>query len=357
VNGAWSKWCFDPTRTSSPAVIPTPALIIIALATVSRSRRLDQDGVSLPDGRPPWERLGGQGAPMNSMPNPEQTDRHDVAVAALKQAYQQIGRADKQLPRVNEQVSKLEQDAARHPSDHQKRVAVPPRRPSRGRLALQGLIGLLMAACIGAAAIAFYPISSPAPESQVPAQPSPSAVQASAAKAAPPQLALPAPAAQTALAGAAPSAAAPSPGQAQLLQSMARDRAAVELEIEQLKASIEQLKASQEQMVRDNAAVAEQLKAAQEQMVRDNAAVAEQLKAAQEQMVRDNAAVAEQLKAGQEQMARLIAKASEQNLRPKTSAPPPRPIATPTRKPVPKLSSPQARPQPPTPMQGGSEQQ
>jgi hypothetical protein len=352
VNGAWSKWCFDPTRTSSPAVIPTPALIIIALATVIRSRRFDQDGVSLPDGRPPWERLGGQGAPMNSMPNPEQTDRHDVAVAALKQAYQQIGRADKQLPRVDEQVSKLEQDAARHPSDQQKRLAVPPRRPSRG-----GLIGLLMAACIGAAAIAFYLISSPAPESQVPAQPSPSAVQASAAKAAPPQLALPAPPAQTALAGAAPSAAAPSPGQAQLLQSMARDRAAVELEIEQLKASIEQLKASQEQMVRDNAAVTEQLKAAQEQMVRDNAAVAEQLKAAQEQMVRDNAAVAEQLKAGQEQMARLIAKASEQNLRPKTSTPPPRPIATPTRKPVPKLSSPQARPQPLAPMQGGSEQQ
>lgn len=205
---------------------------------------------------------------------------------------------------------------ARHPSDQQKRLAVPPRRPSRG-----GLIGLLMAACIGAAAIAFYLISSPAPESQVPAQPSPSAVQASAAKAAPPQLALPAPPAQTALAGAAPSAAAPSPGQAQLLQSMARDRAAVELEIEQLKASIEQLKASQEQMVRDNAAVAEQLKA------------------------------------GQEQMARLIAKASEQNLRPKTSTPPPRPIATPTRKPVPKLSSPQARPQPLAPMQGGSEQQ
>ena len=62
MNGAWSKWCFDPTRTSSPAVIPTPALISIALATVIRSRRFDQDGVSLPDGRPPWERLGG-GAP------------------------------------------------------------------------------------------------------------------------------------------------------------------------------------------------------------------------------------------------------------------------------------------------------
>ena len=314
------------------------------------------------------------------MPNPEQTDPHDVAVAALKQACQQIGRADKQLPRVNEQVSKLEQDAARHPLDQQKRLAVPPRRSSRGRLALQGLIGLLMAACIGAAAIALrshgdaakqmiarwtpqpYLISSPAPESPVPAQPSPSAVQASAAKAAPQQPALPAPPAQTALAGAAPTAAAPSSGQAQLLQSMARELAAVEQEIEQLKSS-------QKQMARDNAELAEQLKASQEQMARDNAAVADQLKASQEhmagliakawqeQMVRDNAAVAEQLKASQEQMARLIAKASEQNLRPKTSAPPPRPIATPTRKPVPKLSSPQARAQPQAPMQGRPEQQ
>src|SRR5258706_358164 len=79
----------------------------------------------------------------------------------------------------------------------------------------------------------------------------------------------------------------------------------------------------------------------------------EQLKASQEQMAADNAKAVEQLKASQEQMTRLIAKASEQNLRPKTSAPPPRPIASPTRKPVPKLPSPQARAQPraPTPLQ------
>jgi hypothetical protein len=322
---------------------------------------------------------------MNSMPNPEQTDAYDAAVAALRQASQQIGRGDQQLPRVNEPVSKSAPAATRHPSDQQKRFAIVPRRSSRGRLALQGLIGLLMAACIGAAAIAFwshgdatkqviargapqlYLISSPAPESPVLAQSSPSAVQASEAKGAPPQPALPAPPAQTTLAGSAPTAAAPSPGQAQPPQSVARDRAAVELEIEQLKANIERLKTNQEQMVRDNAAVAEQLKAAREQMVRDNAAVAEQLKASQEQMgrliakawqeqmVRDNAAVAEQLKASQEQMARLIAKASEQKLRPKTSAPSPRPIATPTGKPVPKLSSPQARAQSLAPVQGRPE--
>ncbi len=297
---------------------------------------------------------------MNSMPNPTQTDPHDVALAALKQAYEQF--EDGQLPPVDEQVSKIDQDAARHPSDQQKRLAVPGRR---------GLIGLLLAACIGAVAIAWQSNgdaakqmiarwapqldlnSSPAPENPVPAQPSPPALQTAAAKATPPQ---PAPPAQT---------APEPPGQAQLLlQSTRRDLAAAEQDIEQLRAGIEQLKTSQEQMVRDNAAVAEQLKASQEQMARDNAAVAEQLKASQEQM------------------ARLIAKASEQNLRPKTSvprpqpiaiptrkpapkpsspqetsAPPPRPIATPTRKPVPKPSSPQARAQPLAPMQGRPEQQ
>ena len=77
----------------------------------------------------------------------------------------------------------------------------------------------------------------------------------------------------------------------------------------------------------------------------------EQLKARQEQMVRDNAQAAEQLKASQEQMTRLIAKASEQNLRPKTSAPPPRPIASSTRKPVPKPPLSQARAQPRAPVQ------
>ena len=272
---------------------------------------------------------------MNSMPNPKQTDPHDVALAALKQAYEQF--EDTQLPRVDEQASKLEQDAARHPSDQQKHLAV---------LGRRGLIGLLLAACVGAVAIAWQSNgdaakqmiarwapqldlnSSPAPESPVPAQPSPPAVQADAAKATPPQPASPA---QT---------APEPPGQAQLLlQSTRRDLAAAEQDIEQLRAGIEQLKTSQEQMVRDNAAVVEQLKASQEQMARDNAAVAEQLKASQEQV------------------ARLIAKASEQNLRPKTAAPRPQPIATPTRKPVPKPSSPQARAQPLAPMQGRPEQQ
>src|SRR5712664_119482 len=276
---------------------------------------------------------------MNSMPNPEQTDPHDVAVAALKQAREQIGRADRQLPRADEQVSRLEQGTARKPLGQQKRLAVPGRRSSRGRLALLGLIGLLLAACISAAALAWQSpygdavklmfarwapqrvstSSLPLEKQELPAQPSPPAVDV-AATAALPQ---PAPLAQTTPQDVAP-AAPLSPELAQWLQTMARDLASVEHGIEQLKTS-------------------------QEQMVRDNAELAEQLKAAQAQMARDNANAAEQLKASQGQMARLIAKASEQNLRPKTSAPPPRPIATPTRKPVPKLSSPQARARPPAP--------
>jgi uncharacterized protein YoxC len=295
---------------------------------------------------------------MDSMLNPKQTDSHDVAIAAIKEAYQQlghadIGHADKRLPRANEQVSRLEQDAVRHPSDQQQRPAVPDRRSSRGRLALKGLIGLLMAACIGAAAVALRSYgdgdtakqmiarwapqpglsSSPAPENPVPTQPSPPAVQAAAANAAPPQPANPVPVAQTAPEGAVPTAAAAPPGQEQPLQSVARDLAAVEQEIGQLKASIEQLKTSNEQ-----------LKASKEQIVRDNAGLAEQLKAVQAQVARDNENAAEQLKASQEQMARLIAKASEQNLPPKITALPARPIARPTPKPVPKLASPpQAR--------------
>jgi hypothetical protein len=73
----------------------------------------------------------------------------------------------------------------------------------------------------------------------------------------------------------------------------------------------------------------------------------EQLKAGQEQMARDNANAAAQFKASQEQMARVVAKVfdakasevkpSEQSLRPRISAPPPRPTATPTHKPAPRF--------------------
>jgi hypothetical protein len=242
---------------------------------------------------------------MDSTLNPKPTD-------PLVRYFEQIAQ-DEQIARTPAD------DAARHPPAANK-IQVPGDRPSFGRSAVRGFIGLLLAACIGVAAVAWQsygdaakpiiarwapqfvlssslPLEKPGP----PAQQSPPAVQTSAATAAPPQ---PAPLAQTAAEGVAPTAA---PESAQLLQPMARD---VGHEIEQLKASIEQLKINQEQMTRDNARAAEQFKASQEQMARD------------------------------------IANASEQSLRPKISAPPPRPTATPTRKPVPILPSPQARAQP-----------
>jgi len=176
-----------------------------------------------------------------------------------------------------------------------------------------------LAACIGVAAIAWQSpygdaakqiiarwapqlvvtSSLPLEKPGLPAQPSPPTVQAATAQAAPPQ---PAPLAQTAPEDVAPPAAALPPELAQLLQTMARDLATVEQ-------GIEQLKTNQEQMARDNAKAVEQLKASQEQMARIIAKASE-------------------AKASE-------AKASEQSLRPKISAPPPRPTATPTRKPVP----------------------
>src|SRR5258708_6217046 len=91
---------------------------------------------------------------MDSTPSPRQADPPDVAIGAIKEAYRQVGHTDKRPPRLNEQVSKSERDAARLPSDRQKRLAVAGRRSSRRGLALRGIIGLLMAACVGAAAIA-----------------------------------------------------------------------------------------------------------------------------------------------------------------------------------------------------------
>jgi len=103
-------------------------------------------------------------------------------------------------------------------------------------------------------------------------------------------------------------------------------------------------------------------------MARDLASVQqeiEQLKASQQELARENAGITEQLKASQEQMARAISNASEQNLRPKTSAAasavtsakPPLRIANPARKPVSTLPPKQARAQARAPVQLQSRQQ
>ena len=272
---------------------------------------------------------------MDSPANTKQADPRDVgsglstqdvelaarADERLAHAYEQIVRADEELARFNAQISRME-----------KKPANRLRRPSRGRPKLRGLIGLLLTAGICTAAFAWQSygetvrpmISRWAPQlaSSLPSetpkladQQSPPAVQVAAADASVSQLPPPA---QTAPqdAGVAPIAAE----QTQLLQTMARDLASVQQEIEQLKAS-------------------------------------------QAELARENAGIAEQLKANQEQMARMIANASEQNLRPRTTAAPtaatpaapaanpPRPVATPARKPASTPPATQARAQARAPVQ------
>src|SRR6266436_1201987 len=238
---------------------------------------------------------------MDTALNPKQTDPRDVLLA---RADEELAHAHEQIARAEIQLSKLEH--------------VPGNRTWFDRPAVRGLTGLLLAACIGVAAIAWQSsygdaakemiarwapqrVATSSPPLENPglaAQPSPPTVEAAEAKTAPSEPAL---LAQTVPEDVAPTAAPPSPELTQVLQSMARDLATLGQEIEQLKAG-------------------------------------------QEQMARDNANTAEQLKASREQMARVLAKASEQNLRPKMSAP--RPTAATTRKPVPTLPSPQAIAQP-----------
>jgi hypothetical protein len=260
---------------------------------------------------------------MNSTPDLKANEAEDALAARaderLAHAYEQIAEADEQLTRLTEHLSKMEHDDIRHAPP----ISRP--KPSRGGTALRGLIGLVSAACVIAAAFVSQSsygdaaklvidrwaphLVSPqwvtAEKSALPGQPSPSAVQVTTAEAAPAQA--------TASVRTTAQEVAPAPPEVtQLLQQMTRVLANVEQGVEQLKAG-------------------------------------------QEQMASDNAKVVQQLRASQEQMTRLVAKTSEQSLAPKTSAPLPRPI--PTRKPAATHSSPQARAQPQTPVQLAPEDQ
>jgi hypothetical protein len=242
---------------------------------------------------------------MDTALSPKESDsRHALVERADKElahAHEQITRADEQIAQAEKRLSKLERDA------------VPGKRSLFDRPAVRGLTGLLLAGCIGVAAIAWQspyrdaakeviarlapqrvatsspPLENPGPAA-LPSQPG---VQAAAAETAPPQ---PESLAQTAPEDVASTAVALSPELTQLIQSMARDLATLGQGIEQLKAS-------------------------------------------QEQMARDNANAAAQLKANQEQMARVLAKVSEQSLRPRiptpAPTPPPRPTTTAPRRPAP----------------------
>jgi hypothetical protein len=132
----------------------------------------------------------------------------------------------------------------------------------------------------------------------LPAQPAPSAVQVAAAEAAPPQATS---LAQTAPQDAAPTATAGFPDHTQLLQTIVRDLANLERNIEQLRAN-------------------------------------------QQQIASDNSKAIEELKASQAEIKRVLARVSEQNL-PKTSSPPTQPTPT-LRKPERTLQSPQVRARP-----------
>ena len=260
--------------------------------------------------------------PALSTPERELVARADERLA---HAYQQIARADEELARFNEQISRLE-----------KKPPIKLHQPSRGRPALRGLMGLLLTAGICTAAFAWQShgetirpmISQWVPQLAAASrsetlelgdQQSPPAVQMAAADAAVSQLP---PSAQTA---AQEAAAAPiTAEQTQLLQTMARDLASVQQEIEQLKAR-------------------------------------------QAELANESARTAEQVKANQEQMARVIANASEPNLRPKTSAAAaaaaarpsansPRLAAAPARRPASTVPATQARAQAGAPMQLQSRQ-
>src|SRR5258707_7779535 len=161
---------------------------------------------------------------MDSTLNPEQTDPRNV----FARVNDEIARACEQIALADEQIARtLAHDAARQAPAAVNNVQARGHRPSFGRPALRGFIGLLLAACIGVAAIAWQSsygdatkqivarwapqlvlTSSPPPENpRLPAQQSLPAVQVAAANAAPPPPAL----AQTEAEGVAPSGAALSP--------------------------------------------------------------------------------------------------------------------------------------------------
>jgi len=247
---------------------------------------------------------------MNSIPASKAKQPSDApaprAEEQLAHAYGQIARAGEELARVSEQVAKMEHDAG-HPRPAGPPWGGPGRQSSPGKRAL---FGLALAACIVVAALLLQSsygagvnrvvarwapqlVSAlPSENPLVPAHPVPPAVQAAAAEATPPQ-ATPLP--QTAPQDATPTTTAAPPDHTGLLQTMARDLANLERNIEQLKAN-------------------------------------------QQQMVRDSSKAIEELKANQEEMKRELAKVSEQNP-PKTSPPPAQPTPT--------LRRPERTPQPP----------
>jgi hypothetical protein len=214
---------------------------------------------------------------VNSTPTPKADEPHNALIARadeqLAHAHEQIARADEELARVTEQLAKMERDTARP--------------PSAGRPALRALVGLTLAACIVVAALVLQS-SYGGGAKLVVARWAPQLVSTPSL---PPEN--PSFPAQTATAAL--------PDQTRLLQTMARDLANLERNIEQLKAI-------------------------------------------QQQLASDNSKAIEELKANQEETKRVLAKVFEQTL-PRTSPPPTQPAPT-LRKPERTLQSPHARARP-----------
>lgn len=243
---------------------------------------------------------------MQSLPNPKPNDDpHDIVVIAPDAV--RVAPADEEI----ESLLKEKLRAPSAPSEPELHVpplrAVPEREPAaavphvdttfratalndaplalRRRSvmgqALRGVAALLMAACIGGAAMAwryhgdaaqrmiaewtpvFTPKSAePAEKTGLAAPAVLAAADVDAANATPPQHAPQPPVATDAAAPAATAAVPPaavSAAEPQSLEGMARDLANATQQIEQLKASVEQLKASQQQLV---AMIADKEKAA-----------------------------------------------------------------------------------------------
>ena len=306
---------------------------------------------------------------MSITATPQQNHSRDVALAAIAQALEQIGRADEQLVQPGGRAFRLEKEnnATRHSPNEQSCSAESGRGLSRGRLLSRSLMGLLALACIGVAAFAWQsthgqaepePMSTSSVSIKEKAQPTPYNTDVAArADAGLPQQSSQA---QIKHAAPAPIAAPVVPTAAPMVPDLAQAMQMIARELANLEQGIDQLKTGQAQMVRDNAELAEHLKATQE-MARHNADLAEDLKAAQAQIARDNVNFAEQLKASQEQMADIAAQlkgsqqqiaglvASEQKQRPRTPASSALPIANPKRQPVPTPPSSQVRAQPQDP--------
>src|SRR5579871_2941984 len=238
---------------------------------------------------------------MPSTPDAKQNDPHDVLeiapdVVLVARAEEELSRLAREAknrsdmkstqPKSQPQPPRIESEVAARdvPAvDTSFRAARIADGPSMAQRMGRGAVGLLLAVCVGGAAVAwrasgevaketianwvpqFALKSSPPAEQNPPAaqDPAPAASPVQQASAAAPAAAqdTPAetpPAATTSLAAAA-AAAIPAPAdQTQQLQSMARDLANLGQEVTLLKASLAELKASNEQMSHELAKVSEQ---------------------------------------------------------------------------------------------------